>query len=62
MGTESFVGWQFGMTLIAVLLIGLYLFMRVRRSQKKHGEHAGEATVSPERVGDRASVPPRQQP
>jgi hypothetical protein len=43
MGTESFIGWQFGMTLIAVLAVAAFLFFRVRRSQQKRGEHPGDA-------------------
>lgn len=44
MGTDTFVSWQFGMTLIAVLAVGIFMFMRARRSQAKRGEEPGQVT------------------
>ena len=51
MGTETFVGWQFGMTLVAVLLVGIWLYLRVRRRQQRSGQKPGEvlATKHPTR-------------
>lgn len=44
MGTDTFVSWQFGMTLILVLAVGIWMFMRARRSQTKRGEEPGQVT------------------
>jgi hypothetical protein len=35
MGTDIFLSWQFGMTLIAVLAFGIWQYLRIRRSQNR---------------------------
>ena len=44
METDTFVSWQFGMTLILVLAVAIFMYMRSRRSQQKRGEAPGEVT------------------
>lgn len=46
MNTDMFLSWQFGMTLIAVLAIAVFMLMRVRRSQQRRGEQPGEVTAT----------------
>ena len=41
METDTFLSWQFGMTLILVLAVAILMFMRARRSQAKRGEQPG---------------------
>ena len=43
MNWEIFLGWQFGMTLAAVLGIGLWQMQSIKRSRDKRGEvgHVG---------------------
>jgi hypothetical protein len=55
METWDFVGWQYGMTAILVLAIAIFMLMRVRRSQQKRGEHAGDVVVGerPAETADR---------
>ena len=69
MGTESFIGWQFGMTLIAVLLFGLWLFMRIRRRQsldaeaRQHGQpEKHSALAQSAHAGERAAAYQRREP
>ncbi len=61
MGTESFIGWQFGMTLIAVLAIGIFLFLRAKRSQQKRGEQPGDALPG-HRLGSSTKIPQEEPP
>ena len=35
---EFFLSWQFGMTLVAALAIGLWQYNSVKRSREKRGE------------------------
>lgn len=35
MSTDIFLSWQFGMTLIAVLAVGIWQYLRIRRSQQR---------------------------
>ena len=44
METDTFLSWQFGMTLILVLAVAIFMFMRARRSQAKRGEAPGSVT------------------
>ena len=41
--TDMFISWQFGMTLILVLLVAIFLLRRVRQSQERRREPAGAA-------------------
>ena len=54
--TGTFLSWQFGMTFIFVLAALVFLLMRVRRSQQKRGEGAGEVVAEP---GAKAAEPRR---
>lgn len=55
METESFVGWQFGMTLIVGLALAVWLLMRVQKSRQKRGEEGHVSTPTMDReVGDRS--------
>lgn len=36
---EIFLSWQFGMTLVAAALIGLWQYRSIKRSREKRGEH-----------------------
>lgn len=38
MGWEFFLSWQFGMTLLAALAIGIWQWNSVKRSREKRGE------------------------
>jgi hypothetical protein len=51
MGADSLIPWLFGMTLVAGLAIGIWQYMRVRRSQERSGQQPGEvlATKHPTR-------------
>lgn len=46
MGTDSFVNWQFGMTLLVVLAIAAFMLMRVRKSQARRGEEPGQVDIT----------------
>jgi hypothetical protein len=37
----GFIGWQFGVTFLLVLVVAVWMFMRVRRSQSRRGEQPG---------------------
>lgn len=53
--TDTFLGWQFGMTLIAGLAIAVWLLLRVQRSRAKRGEEGHVSTPTMDRVaGERA--------
>jgi hypothetical protein len=39
MNWEIFLSWQFGMTLVAGALIGLWQYRSIKRSREKRGEH-----------------------
>ncbi|MFL5337010.1 MAG: hypothetical protein ACJ8H8_28480 [Geminicoccaceae bacterium] len=45
METWNFVGWQYGMTVVLVLAIAIFMYMRVRRSQRRRGEEPGKISV-----------------
>ncbi|MEN0075540.1 MAG: hypothetical protein AAGC69_14225 [Paracraurococcus sp.] len=38
MSWDFFLSWQFGMTLVAALAIGIWQFLSIRRSRAKRGE------------------------
>jgi hypothetical protein len=42
METQSFIGWQFGMTFLAVLVVAAVMLWRVRRSQQRSRRLAAE--------------------
>jgi hypothetical protein len=39
MNWEIFLSWQFGMTLVAAALIGVWQYRSIKRSRDKRGEH-----------------------
>lgn len=39
MSWDVFLSWQFGMTLLAVVAIGIWQFRSIRRSRERRGEH-----------------------
>lgn len=39
MNWENFLGWQFGMTLLAVLGLGIWGYFNIKRSRERRGEH-----------------------
>ena len=57
MGTEGFIGWQFGMTLIVVLVIAAFMLWRVRHSQKKRGELNGPSPLENRQTAARDTAP-----
>lgn len=44
--TGTFASWQVGMTLVIFLAVAVFMWLRVRRSQSKRGEHPGESKVT----------------
>ena len=49
MDTGSAVGWLFGTTIGATLVVLLFMLYRARRSQLKRGETPGEVKVGEQR-------------
>jgi hypothetical protein len=39
MNLDFFLSWQFGMTLVAALAIGVWQFFSIKRSRDKRNEH-----------------------
>ena len=59
MNWEFFLSWQFGMTLVAVLAIGIWQMRSIRRSREKRGE-AGHVSHPPMQKGlSGDDTPPR---
>ena len=56
MGTDFFLSWQFGMTLLAALAIGIWQFVSIRRSRAKRGEEGPVAHP----LGSDTRTPPRR--
>lgn len=62
MGWEFFLSWQFGMTLLAALAIGIWQYRSIKRSRDKRGEHGHVGHPPPESgpPGDGSAPPPRR--
>lgn len=59
MNWEFFLSWQFGMTLLAALAIGIWQLRSIKRSREKRGE-AGHVSHPPaERGPPGDGTPPR---
>jgi hypothetical protein len=56
MSWDFFLSWQFGMTLVAALAIGIWQIVSIRRSRARRGEEGH--TAHP--LGSDASTPPRR--
>ena len=57
MSWDFFLSWQFGMTLLAALAIGVWQFFSIRRSRAKRGE---EGHVSHPVGGPNSEMPPHR--
>jgi len=57
---DIFLSWQFGMTLVAAVAIGIWQMRSVRRSREKRGEsgHVGHPPAQSGPAGDE-TPPPR---
>jgi hypothetical protein len=55
MSLDFFLSWQFGMTLLAALAIGVWQFYLIRRSRARRGELSSQRAQGP---GSSPRVPP----
>ncbi len=60
--TTGFIGWQFGVTFLLVVIVAVWLFMRVRRSQARRGEQPGVAGTMAAPPKQRTGVDPMPDP
>ena len=60
-GSNELIPFLFGFTLLAVLVIGVVMYGRARKSQAKRGEHPGDALPG-HRLGGSTEIPQEQQP
>lgn len=59
MNWEFFLSWQFGMTLMAALALGLWQYRSIKRSRDKRGE-VGHVSHPPAQRGPASDeTPPR---
>lgn len=57
MDTDTFVGWQWGVTLLIALGIAVYLYMRVQRSRKRDAQAESLARTGDRQAERRADRP-----